>query len=521
MLRINLHGDSLSNECSQGFPQGGVASAKFWVIAFDPAIEIINGHQVVGQGYADDLAAVFGGKEPKDHVPRMQEVLDELVEWGESCNLSFNPEKTVAVGFTRARKHTFDDHLVIHGQSIQYVDEVRYLGLFLDKWLNWTAHLEHKSKANKKLLHKMAGIAKKTWGPKPHLMRWTWPCVVRPNFIYGSLIWQHSARSLGKVGKVRRLNRMAMNTYATVQSSTPTRTLELMTDTFPLDLYLQKEATCAFVRLRSTLSLDWCGVSRSGLQRSHLRSLWHLVRDLGVHELMLRQDDFDVINPGDIQVQTETFTDQEKYKDFLSLDEFPLHVFTDGSKQDGRVGCAYRIRNTDGVLKDRNFRISDRCSVYQAEISAIQMAAKKIVVNEYEGGVTFFVDSQAAMLGLRTGRVRSQVVLDSIQAVLALDRPTQFIWVKAHSGIEDNEAVDKLAKQATTLDEIWDTLIPKQEVKAVVLEALRAQWNENWNEYDETRMLKVWYTTQDKYHAKEVASSRGLNWAVLCGLLQT
>ena len=118
VLHIKLHGNSVAFICSQGFPQGGVASAKFWIIGFNPAIEIINRHQVVGQGYADDLAAVFGGRKPAELVPRMQNVLDKLVEWGESCNLSFNPDKTVAVGFTRARKYTFDDHLIIHGQPI-------------------------------------------------------------------------------------------------------------------------------------------------------------------------------------------------------------------------------------------------------------------------------------------------------------------------------------------------------------------------------------------------------------------
>ena len=93
------------------------------------------------------------------------------------------------------------------------------------------------------------------------------------------------------------------------------------------------------------------------------------------------------------------------------------------------------------------------------------MAAKKIVIIDYEGGVTFFVDSQAAMQGLCSGRIRSQVVFDTVQAVMDLDRPVCFVWVKSHSGIADNEAVDELAKQATNLADIWDTPIPKQEVR--------------------------------------------------------
>ena len=34
-----------------------------------------------------------------------------------------------------------------------------------------------------------------------------------------------------------------------------------------------------------------------------MRSLQHLVRDLGVHELMLQQDDCEVNNPADVVVQ--------------------------------------------------------------------------------------------------------------------------------------------------------------------------------------------------------------------------
>ena len=46
-----------------GFPQGGVCSAKFWIIAFDPAIDIINQDGIFCQGFADDCAAMIGGED--------------------------------------------------------------------------------------------------------------------------------------------------------------------------------------------------------------------------------------------------------------------------------------------------------------------------------------------------------------------------------------------------------------------------------------------------------------------------
>ena len=41
-----------------GFPQGRVCSAKFWMIAFNNALNIINQWGVKGQGFADDLSMI-------------------------------------------------------------------------------------------------------------------------------------------------------------------------------------------------------------------------------------------------------------------------------------------------------------------------------------------------------------------------------------------------------------------------------------------------------------------------------
>ena len=43
------------------FPQVGVCSAKFWIIAFNAAISILNKHWVLGLGFADDRVALIGG----------------------------------------------------------------------------------------------------------------------------------------------------------------------------------------------------------------------------------------------------------------------------------------------------------------------------------------------------------------------------------------------------------------------------------------------------------------------------
>ena len=134
-----------------GFPQGGVCSAKFWLIAFDGAIQIINTLNIEGNGYADDCSAVIGGPRVDHLVIRMEKMLTKLVAWGTTCGLRFNPDKTVAVLFTRKRKIP-TNFLKFEGKRIQYSNSVRYLGIDLDSKLHWKVHINGKIKSAKRLI---------------------------------------------------------------------------------------------------------------------------------------------------------------------------------------------------------------------------------------------------------------------------------------------------------------------------------------------------------------------------------
>ena len=122
---------SIVGSTSTGFPQGGVCSALFWVIAFDPAIKILNKHNVIGNGFADDCAAVIGGSSIKTMVGKLQKVVNELVAWGEKCGLKFNASKTAAIHFTRRQKEA-EHWLLVNGKKIEYSDSTKYLGVILD-----------------------------------------------------------------------------------------------------------------------------------------------------------------------------------------------------------------------------------------------------------------------------------------------------------------------------------------------------------------------------------------------------
>ena len=226
-IEIAMHGESRIFSTGLSFPQGGVCSAKFWLIAFDYAIQIINRYNIEGNGYADDCSALYGGRRLDHALKRLQKMLDDLTAWGKTCGLKFNPEKSVAVVFSRRRKAP-PFSLRIDGKDIEFRTEVKYLGVTLDSKLHWKTHIEDKLAKTKKYLGKIASMTRNNWGPKPRLMRWAFLGVVRPMLCYGAMIWGYRAPEL--LEKFRRIDRMAINTFENFPKSTPTVALEILLD---------------------------------------------------------------------------------------------------------------------------------------------------------------------------------------------------------------------------------------------------------------------------------------------------
>ena len=112
---------------------------------------------------------------------------------------------------------------------------MKYLGVTLDSKLYWTAHINEKLSKAKKYLGKVACMVRNNWGPKPKLMRRAYIGIVRPMLCYGAMIWGHRAPEL--MEKFRRINRMAINTFACFPRSTPTAALEVMLNIMPLHLF--------------------------------------------------------------------------------------------------------------------------------------------------------------------------------------------------------------------------------------------------------------------------------------------
>ena len=492
-IAIAMHGETKCFTTGLGFPQGGVCSAKFWLIAFDYAMQIINRYNIEGNGYADDCSALYGGRRLDHALKRLQKMLNDLAEWGKTCGLHFNPDKSVAVVFTRRRKAP-PFSLTIDGKEIAYKNEVKYLGITLDSKLHWTPHINEKLGKTKKYLGKVAAMTRNNWGPKPRLMRWAYIGIVRPMLCYGAMIWGHRAPEL--LEKFRRVNRMAINTFANFPKSTPTAALEVMTDVMPLHLFCVQEAILARIRLNDVIEFGWHGTSHT--KRHAISHLKFLEQKLSAYKL----------NPGNTD-RCSTLMWNDGYR--INWDSFDgsakhrqqtqVNAFTDGSKMENKTGSGLVIYRHKQEIANDWFRLPDGCTVFQAEVAAIARASRALCGMQ-DGTIKFvkiFVDSQAAIAALGKPCVTSQIVkdaMDSLNKLAKVVKSVSLVWIPAHKGHTGNERADVLAKKGSAeVDplKLLKVRKPYATIKMQVRENIRAEWQKEWTSMNSANHTKSFY----------------------------
>ena len=94
---------------------------------------------------------MIGGDNTHDMYRSTQRMLNKLYHWGESKNLKFNPSKTFAVLFSKKHKSK-QKFLKLGGKYIKHVSKVKYLGVILDRRLNWREHINDKVSTCKAIL---------------------------------------------------------------------------------------------------------------------------------------------------------------------------------------------------------------------------------------------------------------------------------------------------------------------------------------------------------------------------------
>ena len=162
-------------------------------------------------------------------------------------------------------------------------------------------------------------------------------------------------------------------------------------------------------------------------------------------------------------------------------------IYTDGSKATNRVAAAAYGR--DASLQAR---LPDDASIFTAELQALKMAFDLI---ETSNGHQFivFTDSLSSLLALKGHELKHPSVTalrEAYSNLVQLQKSVVLAWVPSHVGIQGNEKVDALAKEALQMD-VTNLYLPHTDYRPNINGFVKSKWQELWDSFPENKLYRV------------------------------
>lgn len=157
-----------------------------------------------------------------------------------------------------------------------------------------------------------------------------------------------------------------------------------------------------------------------------------------------------------------------------------LHIYTDGSKTHEGVGCAFYCPRKHEA---RKFLLPPLSSIYTAEIIAIKEAIK---FGLEKGNKTLILtDSRSTLEQLehRRWKADNSYIYELVELIMKANKENKCVhlmWVKGHSGIQHNEAVDALAKESIKDGDPLFIQLPYSDFLQVSRKEAHNQWQQQW-----------------------------------------
>lgn len=409
----------------------------------------------------------------------------------------------------------------INNSSLLIVNQVKYLGLWLDGSLRWGKHVNETIQKVSKYINLLKVLSGPGWGIHQKHLRQLYISVIRSRMDYASFLYDNCCRT--NLLKLDRIQNQALRVIGGYIRSTPIHVMENDLCLPPLQVRRKFLAGKFWLRSRSvsnnttvsivqelesySKSVYWTNKKLpllistfTELKSITIHSCSYLEMfslDTWVSNIELRDVIFDSIPLIDrakktfnIHVLKRITTNHinQQYQNFYK-------IFTDGSKNNDKGGAAF----LDPCLEcSGKFRIDSNTSIMHIELIAIAEALSYINSIVFDKFV-ILTDSKSALQHLArcTSPVRgipiAYHILESILKLKSHNKKVCLQWIPSHVQLKENDDVDLLANQAIA-DGIPVNQLP---LYSDFIHLVKNQCSDVWQEYFDQRSREkgIWYRT--------------------------
>ena len=356
-------GSTLSDlyDQEQGVPQGGVLSTTLFNIKINDIVKCLDNLTDCSL-YVDDFCICFRSKSMRTIERHLQQNLNKIEHWATNNGFKFSKSKTQCVHFCQLRKQHDDPVLTLYGSPIPVVQEYKYLGLIFDKKLSFIPHIKYLKAKCLKSLNILKVLSHTTWGADRTTLLQLYRSLIRSKLDYGSIVYGSARKSyLAMLDPIHHQGlRLALGAFRT----SPTASLYVEADEPSLNTRREKLSLQYAIRIAENNSNPAHDVTFQPKYTDLYESKPNFIKSFGVRTLPVLESaninfkNIDktftpnvpawCINKPNLifdlhsgkKSETSPIIMKSNFQELKSHYMDYKHIYTDGSKDDMKVGCA-------------------------------------------------------------------------------------------------------------------------------------------------------------------------------------
>ena len=153
-----LNSTSNSEIITHGVPQGSILGPLLFLVYInDLPDNLVNSKAIL---YADDTNLIFLDKDLNKLITSINSELPKVQSWFSANKLTINTKKTHSIIFHNQQQAIPVDKIIlkIGNNTIQHKSDMKFLGIYLDKNLNWKKHITFKCNQILKVNHLLSKL---------------------------------------------------------------------------------------------------------------------------------------------------------------------------------------------------------------------------------------------------------------------------------------------------------------------------------------------------------------------------
>ena len=131
----------------------------------------------------------------KQVTKNIQKSMNKIEKWTSLWGFNLSKEKTLGIVFCHNNKPDKTE-IFINKTKVKFVEQVKFLGMTLDKQLTWRPHINKLIEKTKKTLNLMRSLSGQSWGATKTTQMMIYRALIRSRIDYGCIVYNTISNDL-------------------------------------------------------------------------------------------------------------------------------------------------------------------------------------------------------------------------------------------------------------------------------------------------------------------------------------